>query len=192
MPGSADVLAAHWGETRGSEAGQLDPHRGGLLRRSGYHECLPLHLASAAAPACRAHAVLGPRIVAHHELGLAERAFLIGMRLPVEHAAGLADLERDELHRDARVACDLTDAHHPPARDLGRAARVGRHGLGEEADDLVAHLVEVDPERLKDAGCDALAFAHKPQEEMLGADVVMVPAAGLVDGELDDPFRPGG
>jgi len=35
------------GETPSGEAGQLDPHGGGLVRRSGNHESLTLHLASA-------------------------------------------------------------------------------------------------------------------------------------------------
>src|SRR5450759_5825257 len=101
-PRPADVVAATtMREALGDEAGQLDPHRGGILRRSGNHESLTLHLASAAAPACRMRAVLGLRIVAHDVLRLAERAFLIGMRPPVEDAAGFADLEGDQLHGDA-------------------------------------------------------------------------------------------
>src|SRR5450759_853748 len=62
VPGSADVLAR---ETLSGEAGEIDPPGGGLPRRPGNHESLPLHLASAAGPACRADAVLGLHIVAH-------------------------------------------------------------------------------------------------------------------------------
>ena len=48
-----------------------------------------------------------------------------------------------------------------------RAAR-----LREDVDDLVAHLVEVDAEALEHAGGDPL-LAHEPEEQVLGADVVV-------------------
>ena len=50
----------------------------------------------------------------------------------------------------------------------------------------MANLVEVDAERLEDAGGDALALAHEAEQEVLGADVVVAQAASLVDGQLDD------
>ncbi len=55
----------------------------------------------------------------------------------------------------------------------------------------MADLVEVDAERLEDAGGDALPFAHEAEEQVLGADVVVTEAAGLVDGELDDALGAG-
>ena len=58
--------------------------------------------------------------------------------------------------------------------------------LGEDADDLVAHLVEVDAEALEHAGGDALALADQAEQQVLGADVVVAQPARLVDGELDD------
>ena len=61
--------------------------------------------------------------------------------------------------------------------------------LGQDADDLVADLVEVHAEGLEDAGGDALALADEAQEQVLGADVVVAEAARLVDGELDDALR---
>ena len=72
-------------------------------------------------------------------------------------------------------------------RLLGRA---GRRALRQDPDDLVADLVEVDAERLEDAGGDALALADEAQEQVLGADVVVAEPAGLVDRELDHPLRP--
>ena len=58
------------------------------------------------------------------------------------------------------------------------------------ADDLVADLVEVDPERLEDAGGDPLALADEAEEQVLRADVVVAEAARLVDGQLDDALGP--
>ncbi len=79
---------------------------------------------------------------------------------------------------------------------LGRALRLLRRSgaarLAQDVDDLVADLVEVDPQALEHPRRDALALAHEAEEEMLGADVVVAQAARLVDGELDDPLRPGG
>ena len=53
----------------------------------------------------------------------------------------------------------------------------------------MADLVEVDAERLEDAGGDALALADEAEQQMLRADVVVAEAAGLVDRQLDDPLR---
>ena len=49
-----------------------------------------------------------------------------------------------------------------------------------------ADLLEVDAEALEHAGGDALALADEAEQQVLGADVVVVEAARLVDGELDD------
>ena len=53
----------------------------------------------------------------------------------------------------------------------------------------MADLVEVDAERLEDAGGDALALADEAEEQVLRADVVVAEAARLVDGQLDDALR---
>ena len=74
------------------------------------------------------------------------------------------------------------------ARFVSWAGPAGR-ALREDADHLVADLVEVDAERLEDAGGDPLALAHEAEEQVLGADVVVAEAAGLVDRELDHPLR---
>ena len=58
--------------------------------------------------------------------------------------------------------------------------------LGQHADDLVAHLVEVHAQRLEHARGDALALADEAQQQVLRADVVVAEAARLVDGQLDD------
>ena len=64
--------------------------------------------------------------------------------------------------------------------------RPGGRALRQDADDLVADLVEVDAERLEDAGGDPLALADEAEQQVLRADVVVAEAARLVDGELDD------
>ena len=42
------------------------------------------------------------------------------------------------------------------------------------------------PRRLEDAEGDALALAHEAEEQVLRADVAVVEAPGLFDGQLDD------
>ena len=74
------------------------------------------------------------------------------------------------------------------ARPLGLGRRAGGRALRQDADDLVADLVEVDAERLEDTGGDPLALADEAEEQVLRADVVVTEAAGLVDGQLDDPL----
>ena len=76
------------------------------------------------------------------------------------------------------------------ARALRLRGRAGGRALRQDPDDLVADLVEVHAERLEDAGGDPLALADEAQEQVLRADVVVAEAAGLVDGQLDDPLGP--
>ena len=74
------------------------------------------------------------------------------------------------------------------ARPLGLLGRAGGRGLRQDADDLVADLVQVHAEALQHARGDPLALAHEAEQEVLGADVVVAEAARLVDGQLDDPL----
>ena len=62
----------------------------------------------------------------------------------------------------------------------------GAARLGQDADDLVADLVQVDAQGLEHARGDALALAHQAEQQVLGADVVVAQPARLVDGQLDD------
>ena len=50
----------------------------------------------------------------------------------------------------------------------------------------MTHLVQVDTERLQDAGGDAFTLADETQQQVLRADVVVAEPASLVDGQLDD------
>ena len=58
-------------------------------------------------------------------------------------------------------------------------------GVGQDAVGLGAHLVEGDAQTLQHAGGHALAFAQQADEQMLGADVGVVHAAGFVHRQLD-------
>src|SRR5438132_1776548 len=49
-----------------------------------------------------------------------------------------------------------------------------------------AQLVQVDAQRLQHIGGDTIAFPYQPQQQVLGADIVMPHAARLVNGQLDD------
>ena len=73
---------------------------------------------------------------------------------------------------------------------LGLLRRPDGRRLRQDADDLVADLVEVHAEGLEDAGGDALALADEAEQQVLGADVVVAEAARFVDRELDDALRP--
>ncbi len=86
------------------------------------------------------------------------------------------------------------DAELVDGRGLARALRLlgtgaGGGALRQDPDDLVADLVEVDAQRLEDAGGDPLALADQAEEQVLRADVVVAEPASLVDGELDDALR---
>ena len=95
-------------------------------------------------------------------------------RIELAGAGGLGQVDAELVDRRGLAG----------ALGLGRGTR-GRR-LRQDADDLVADLVEVDAEALEDARGDALALADQAQQQMLGADVVVAEAAGLVDRELDD------
>ena len=64
-----------------------------------------------------------------------------------------------------------------------------RHALREDARRLGAHALEVDAEALEHAGGDALALADQAEQQVLGADVVVVEPARLVDRQLDHLLR---
>src|SRR4051812_38072442 len=76
---------------------------------------------------------------------------------------------------------------------LGRAGRAGAGalagaaaaGAGQHADDLVADLLGVRVEVEQDARRHALVLAHQPEQDVLGADVVVAKAERLAQGELE-------
>ena len=61
----------------------------------------------------------------------------------------------------------------------------------DDADDLGADALDGDVERLEDAGGEALLLAQQPEQDVLGADVVVLERAGLFlreDDYLPGPF----
>ena len=136
---------------------------------------------------------LGDRGLADARLADQRRVVL---RLATEDLDDPLDLllspdDRIELARTRGLG--QIDAEGIDGRGLGRALRLlrrtDRGRLREDPDDLVADLVEVHAERLEHAGGDALALADEPEQQVLGADVVVAEAARLVDGQLDDALR---
>ncbi len=61
---------------------------------------------------------------------------------------------------------------------------------GEQLDDGLTHFGEVRAQLLQHLGGHALALADQPEEDVLGADVVVVEKARLLLGEHDDPAGP--
>ena len=137
---------------------------------------------------------LGDGRLAH--AGLADQGRVV-LRLAAEDLDDPLDLllatdHRVELAR-ARGFGQI-DAQRIDGRGLGAALRLlrrpDRGRLRQDADDLVADLVEVHAKRLEDARGDALALADQAEEQVFGPDVVVAEAARLVDGQLDDPLGP--
>ena len=63
-------------------------------------------------------------------------------------------------------------------------------GAGEHADDLVADLLGVGVEVEQDPGGDPLVLAHEPEQDVLGADVVVAERERLAERQLENLFCP--
>ena len=129
------------------------------------------------------------------DAGLADEGRVV-LLLPAQDLDDPLDLllapdDRVELARPGRVG--EIDAEGIDGRRLRGPFRLlggtDRRRLRQDADDLVADLVEVHPERLEDTRGDPLAFADEAEEQVLRADVVVAEAARLVDRQLDDALR---
>ena len=129
------------------------------------------------------------------DAGLADQRRVV-LRLPAEDLDDPLDLllaadDRVELVGAGRLR--EVDAQGIDRRGLAGSLRLlgraGGGGLRQDADHLVADLVQVHAEGLQHARGDALAFAHEAQQQVLRADVVVAEAPGLVDGQLDHPLR---
>jgi hypothetical protein len=68
-------------------------------------------------------------------------------------------------------------------RDLTRGDLVA---LADDPSDLGTHLFDRDVERLQHACGETLLFAQQAEEDVFGADVVVLQGAGLVLSEDDD------
>ena len=152
-------------------------------------------------PAPRAGALLAAAGAGEHADDLV--ADLLGVGVEVEQdARGDAlvlahEPEQDVLGADVVVAErerlaqrqleDLLGARRE--RDLPRRHLVA---LADDAGDLRAHLLDRDVERLEHARGEALLLAQEPEQDVLGADVVVLERPGLVLGEDDDLASPFG
>ena len=61
---------------------------------------------------------------------------------------------------------------------------------GQELDDLLAHAGQVGAELDEHLGGDALALADEPEQDVLGADVVVAQLERLAERQLEDLLRP--
>ena len=108
-------------------------------------------------------------------------------------ALALADeAEQDVLGADVVVA-ELQRLAERQLEDLlgprGEGDVAGRRGtaLADDLLDLLAHGLEGDAERLERLGGDALALVDQPEQDVLGADVVVVEQPRFFLGKNDDP-----
>ncbi len=70
-----------------------------------------------------------------------------------------------------------------------RGAALAAAGAGEHADDLVADLLCVGVEVEQDARGNALVLAHEPEQDVLGADVVVAERQRFAQRELEHLLR---
>ena len=119
-----------------------------------------------------------------------------------EHLGGdalaLADeAEEDVLGADVVVA-ELERLAQRQLEDLLGARREGdvagrrRAALADDLLDLAAHGLERDAERLEGLGGDAFALVDEPEQDVLGADVVVVEEPSFLLRQHDDPSGPVG
>jgi hypothetical protein len=114
------------------------------------------------------------------------------------HALALADeAEQDVLGADVVVAQleglaqrELEDLLGPRGEGDVAAGRLA--ALADDLLDLVAHGLEGDAELLEGLGSHALALVDEAEQDVLGADVVVVEQAGLLLRQHHDPAGPVG
>src|SRR5207248_1421650 len=150
------------------------------------------------------HLVAGdPRGEALDDGGLADARLadqdgvvLLATRQDLHHALdlGLAADDRVELALRGllrQVAAELVEElralRHLAARRAG--ALLAAAGPGEHADDLVADLLGVGVEVEQDPRGDALVLAHEPEQDVLGADVVVIERERLAQCQLEVLLR---
>ena len=91
-----------------------------------------------------------------------------------------------------QVHAQLVDDRRLAGLAVRRALAFLRVGgrLVQHVDDLRADLLQVDAQRFEHARGDALALAHQAEQQVLGADVVVVQPTRFVDRQLDDLLGP--
>ena len=124
------------------------------------------------------------------------RVVLLAARQDLHHALdlGLAPDDGVELALGGglgQVAPELVEQLRALRLLAGRRARalLAPARAGEHADDLVADLLSVGVEVEQDAGGDTLVLAHQPEQDVLGADVVVAERERLAQRELEHLLR---
>ena len=100
-------------------------------------------------------------------------------------ARGLGEVA-PELVEHLRAALSGLRAVVSGAADGGRLLALV---AGEQLDDLLAHLVEVGAELDEHLGGDALALADEPEQDVLGADVVVAQLQRFAQRQLEHLLR---
>ena len=72
----------------------------------------------------------------------------------------------------------------PACGDFG----IGFGARSEEIEYFFADIFELEPEVHENLGGDAVVLAEEPEEDVLGADIVVIEVAGFFDRVLDDLF----
>jgi len=102
----------------------------------------------------------------------------------------------DQLRRLLLVQARPADGHGllrgDPGGRAGDLLGLEGAGVGQELDDLPADPVEAGAQLDQHLGGHALALADQPEQDVLGADVVVVEEPGLLLGEHDHPPGPVG
>ena len=88
------------------------------------------------------------------------------------------------------VPAELVEDHGPLRLLLAGLALALARVAGQELDDLLANPAEVGAELLQDLRGDALALADQPEQDVLGADVVVPELQRLAERQLQDLLRP--
>ncbi len=114
------------------------------------------------------------------------------------HTLALADqAEQDVLGADVVVA-ELQRLAQRQLQDLLRPRREGDVSAGglltlaDDLLDLLAHGLQGDAQALQSLGRDSLTLVDEAEQDVLGADVVVVEHAGLFLGQHDHTTRPVG
>ena len=107
------------------------------------------------------------------------------------HAFLLAQEAQQQVFRAHVIVIEISGLFDGIFDDFLGARRLGQlahgHHVGTGLDDLLdfhANFTQVDVQVLQDVGRHARTFFHQPEQDVFGADVLMVEALRLLIGEL--------
>ena len=111
---------------------------------------------------------------------------MTGSSSPFAGQLGEVASEAVERRRLADLPRALRRLGPAAGRRLERLALRPVHAGAEQVEHFFADLFELEPEVHQHLGRDAVLFAEQAEQEVLGADVVVVEVARLLDRVLDD------